>query len=50
MRTVAAADKIVVLANGVVAELGTPAQLMESGGIFKHMVELQTKSQNWTIA
>lgn len=50
MRTVAAADKIVVLANGVVAEQGTPAQLMESGGIFKHMVELQTKSQNWTIA
>lgn len=50
MRIVAAADKIVVLANGVVAELGTPAQLMESGGILKHMVELQTKSQNWTIA
>lgn len=50
MRTVAAADKIVVLANGVVAEQGTPSQLMESGGIFKHMVELQTKSQNWTIA
>ncbi len=50
MRTVAAADKIVVLANGVVAEQGTPAQLMESDGIFKHMVELQTKSQNWTIA
>lgn len=49
MRTVAGADKIVVLADGVVAEQGTPDELYRAGGIYKHMVELQTDSQSWTI-
>ena len=50
MRTVESADKIVVLSNGVIAESGTPDELMQRNGIFKHMVDLQTTSQNWTIA
>lgn len=49
MRTVAGADKIVVLSGGVVAEQGTPSELMEKNGIFKRMAELQTQSQNWTL-
>lgn len=49
MRTVAGADKIVVLSGGVVAEQGTPPELMERNGIFKRMAELQTQSQNWTL-
>lgn len=49
MRTVAGADKIVVLSGGVVAEQGTPSELMERNGIFKRMAELQTQSQNWTL-
>ena len=49
MRTVAGADKIVVLANGEVAEQGTPAQLMQKGGLYAHMVGLQTESQRWTL-
>ena len=49
MRTVAGADKIVVLKDGGVAEEGSPAQLRQSGGIFAHMVDLQSASQNWTI-
>lgn len=49
MRTVAGADKIVVLSDGVVAEQGTPSELMEKNGIFKRMAELQTQSQNWTL-
>ncbi len=49
MRTVAGADKIVVLSDGVVAEQGTPPELMERNGIFKRMAELQTQSQNWTL-
>ena len=49
MRTVSSADKIVVLKDGVVAEQGTPAQLVQAGGIFAHMVQLQTESQNWTL-
>ena len=50
MRTVAGANKIVVLANGVVAEQGTPEKLMKKNGIFTHMVQLQTDRQNWSIA
>ncbi|MDE6863259.1 MAG: ABC transporter ATP-binding protein/permease, partial [Eubacterium sp.] len=49
MRTVAGADKIVVLKDGYVAEEGTPQSLLNSNGIFKHMVDLQTQSQSWTI-
>ncbi len=50
MRTVAGADKIVVLKDGYVAEEGTPQSLLNKNGIFKHMVDLQTQAQNWTIA
>lgn len=49
MRTIKNADKIIVLANGTVAESGTPNELMNKNGLFRHMVELQTASQNWTI-
>ncbi len=50
MRTVAGADKIVVLADGVVAEQGSPAELLEHQGIYRHMVELQAQSQNWRLS
>lgn len=49
MRTVAGADKIVVLRGGVVAEQGEPQSLMEKGGIFRHMVELQNEGAGWAI-
>lgn len=49
MRTVAGADKIVVLSDGVVAEQGTPKELIDKGGIFKKMSDLQTQGQNWSI-
>ena len=49
MRTVSSADKIVVLKDGAVAEQGAPAQLLHKGGIFVHMVQLQTKSQGWSL-
>ena len=41
MRTVANADKIVVLDDGKVSEMGTPAALMKKGGLYAHLVELQ---------
>ena len=50
MRTVAGANKIVVLSDGGVAEQGSPTELMERGGIFAEMVRLQTEGQNWSIA
>ncbi|MFR9214995.1 MAG: ABC transporter ATP-binding protein [Ruthenibacterium sp.] len=49
MRTVEAADKIVVLAGGRVAEEGAPAQLMEKGGLYHRMVELQRQSAGWKL-
>ncbi len=49
MRTVAGADKIVVLADGVVAEQGTPDELYAKNGIYTHMSDLQKNSQNWVI-
>ncbi len=50
MRTVAGADKIVVLSDGTVAESGAPEELLEADGIFAHMVKLQTEGQNWRLA
>lgn len=49
MRTVEAADKIVVLADGKVAEEGSPAELMAKGGLYRRMVELQRKSAQWSL-
>lgn len=49
MRTVAGADKIVVLKDGAVAEEGSPAQLRQSGGIFAHMEQLQQESSQWKL-
>ena len=50
MRTVAGANKIVVLSDGGVAEQGSPAELMKRGGVFANMVRLQTEGQKWSIA
>lgn len=50
MRTVEAADKIVVLADGRVAEEGSPAELMARGGLYRRMVELQQQSAKWRLA
>ena len=49
MRTVENADRIIVLSGGRVAEEGSPSDLMESGGIFSHMVALQKESSEWRI-
>lgn len=47
MRTVDGVDKIVVLKDGTVAEQGTPEQLKQKNGIYKHMVDLQLQSEQW---
>ena len=49
MRTVAGADKIVVLADGVVAEQGKPSELYKKNGIYARMVDLQSASGKWKI-
>ena len=50
MRTVEAADRIVVLADGKVAEEGAPEELFaKENSIFRRMTELQAASAGWTI-
>ena len=49
MRTVMAADKVVVLDRGRVAEQGSPQELLERGGLFARMVRLQTESAEWAL-
>ena len=49
MRTVLGADHIVVLAEGRVAEEGTPAELLAAGGLFARMVSLQGSAADWKL-
>lgn len=47
MRTVDGVDKIVVLKDGKVTETGTPDELKKANGIYKHMADMQLRSDNW---
>ena len=50
MRTVEAADHIIVLADGKVAEEGSPDELFaREGSMFRHMAQLQAASADWSI-
>lgn len=50
MRTIEAADHVVVLSNGTVVEDGSPEELMKkTNGLFKHMSQLQLESTNWAL-
>lgn len=49
MRTVSGADKVVVLSDGIVAEQGAPEELMQTGKIYPHMMQLQMMSGSWEI-
>ncbi len=49
MRTVENADKIVVLDGGVVAESGTHEELMRQNGLYRRLVDLQTKAADWKL-
>lgn len=50
MRTVEAADKIVVLDKGKVVEQGSPEDLLsEESSMFRHMASLQTQSAAWGV-
>ena len=49
LRTVAGADKIVVLSEGTVAEEGRPDELKQKNGLYARMVQMQTESQNWRL-
>ena len=50
MRTVEAADRIIVLADGKVAEEGRPEELLaRENSVFRRMTQLQAMSAEWSI-
>lgn len=49
MRTVASADKIVVLSDGCTVQVGAPSELIKQDGLYRHMVERQTQNMNWVL-
>ena len=50
MRTIEAADQIVVLDKGVVAEKGNHDTLMKKNGLYRKLVDLQTEAANWKLS
>lgn len=46
LSTVRRADRIVVLDQGTIVEEGTHEALMEAGGLYRHLVELQLLDEN----
>lgn len=49
MRTVAGANKVVVLSNGTVSEQGQHDNLFNQNGLYTRMVKFQTENQDWSI-
>lgn len=50
MRTIEAADKVVVLADGKVTESGNPEELLsKENGMFRRMTGLQAASADWSL-
>ena len=49
MRTIAGADKIVVLKDGLIVEQGKPSDLIKEPGLYREMTEKQNLSQDWKI-
>lgn len=49
MRTVANADKIVVLDDGRVVETGTHEELMAKNGLYQKLYHIQQESLGWTV-
>lgn len=49
MRTIANADKIVVLKEGKIVEKGSPQELNQIDGLYKRMVDIQNKTGKWRL-
>ena len=41
LSTIRRADKIVVIENGTVSQVGTHAELIHAGGLYRELIELQ---------
>ncbi|MBN7773956.1 ABC transporter ATP-binding protein [Clostridium aminobutyricum] len=49
MRTIAGADKIVVLENGKVAEQGKQEELLAKNGLYNRLWSLQSQASEWVL-
>ncbi len=49
MRTISNADKIIVLNEGKIVEEGSPEELTEKNGLYKKMLDIQSKTGKWTL-
>lgn len=49
MRTIAGADKIVVLQEGKVVEMGSPAELSAREGLYRHLSDIQNRVGQWKL-
>lgn len=49
LKTVAGADKIILLDRGKITEQGTHSELMEKNGLYARMWNIQQESNGWQI-
>ncbi|MDF2657076.1 MAG: putative transport protein, partial [Bacillota bacterium] len=49
LRTIAGADKIIVLEEGKLAEEGTHDTLMEKKGLYERLYTIQQESLGWSV-
>jgi ATP-binding cassette subfamily B protein len=49
LRTIVKADNIIVLDKGKVAEQGTHDDLLQKGGLYAKLWDLQQKTSGWRI-
>lgn len=49
MRTIEAADQILVLDGGRITQSGTHEELLKENGLYRKMVDLQMASSQWTL-
>ena len=50
LRTIAGADKIIVLEQGKLAEQGTHEQLMRNNGLYSKLYGIQQESMGWSVS
>ena len=49
LKTVAGADKIILLDRGKITEQGTHSELMEKNGLYHRLYTLQNESLVWKV-